>query len=253
MDFFEFYAAVFGPRWEALKASFEGESCPVELFFEGAREPYFLDEASVFAAECLGVEPGMDVLDMCAAPGGKTLVLASKLAGLGSLQSNDSSPDRRARLRKVVENSLPESWARAVTVTGFQGERFGLHRRECFDRILVDAPCSSERHVMRSPEHLAKWSPKRIKRLSIEQGSLLASGVDALKVGGELVYSTCALTAAENDEVVRKILKKRAGQLEVLRLEGRFEGTERTEFGLQILPDLCGGRGPIFCSKLRKK
>lgn len=253
MEFFEFYAAAFGPRWEALKAAFEGASRPKELFFEGAKEPYFLDEASAFAAECLGVEPGMAVLDMCAAPGGKTLVLASKLAGDGLLQSNDPSPERRARLRHVLENSLPASWARAVKVTGFQGERFGLYRKASFDRILVDAPCSSERHVMRSPEHLAKWSPRRIKRLAIEQGALLASGVDALKAGGELVYSTCALTAAENDEVVGKILKKRRGALEVLNLEPCFEGTERTEFGLQILPDLCGGRGPIFCAKLKKK
>lgn len=251
MDFFEYFQGIFGDRWESLKQAMGGENRPMELKFCD-REAYYLDEASWFAANALGVQPGHDVLDMCAAPGGKTLVLASCLAGSGSLQSNDRSPDRRERLKHVVENCLPRDWASVVTVTGYSGDRFGRYRAESFDRILVDAPCSSERHVMESLEHLAIWNPKRIKRLAVEQGALLASGVDALRVGGELVYSTCALADEENDAVVAKILKKRKGQLEILPLEPKFEGTERTEFGVRMLPDLCGGRGPIYCCKMKK-
>lgn len=251
MDFFEYFQGIFGERWAALRDALAGENRPMELKFENA-EPYYLDEASWFAANALGVEPGMDVLDMCAAPGGKTLVLASCLAGSGTLQSNDRSPDRRERLKRVVETCLPSAWAGVVTVSGYSGDRFGRYRSEAFDRILVDAPCSSERHVMESPEHLAIWNPKRIKRLAVEQGALLASGVDALRVGGELVYSTCALADEENDQVVAKILKKRKGLLEIVPLEPKFEGTECTEFGVRMLPDLCGGRGPIYCAKLKK-
>lgn len=101
MDFFEYYANLFGPRWESLQKALLGENKPKELQIENAT-PYFLDEASFFAANALGVLPGMDVLDMCAAPGGKTLVLANALKGEGSLQSNDRSPDRRERDRKSV-------------------------------------------------------------------------------------------------------------------------------------------------------
>ena len=252
MDFFEYYANLFGPRWEALQKALLGENKPKELQIENAT-PYFLDEASFFAANALGVLPGMDVLDMCAAPGGKTLVLANALKGEGSLQSNDRSPDRRERLRRVVMNSLPENFAKIVTVSGYPGERFGRFRPESFDKILVDAPCSSERHVMNSKEHLSMWSIGRIKRLAVEQGSLLASAVDALRPGGEILYSTCVLSPEENDGVVRKILKKRKGLIEVLSIEPLFEGTEQTEFGLHMLPDLCDGRGPIFCAKLKKK
>lgn len=211
-----------------------------------------MDEASCFAARSLGVEPGMDVLDMCAAPGGKTLVLAGCLAGKGSLQSNDRSPDRRLRLLHNVENTLPEEFARIVKVSGYDGVRFGMYRKESFDRILLDAPCSSERHVIESERYLEEWSPKRISHIAVTQGALLASAVDALKPGGQMIYSTCALTRMENDDVVRKILKKRKGKVRVVELSPEISGTDVTEFGLQLLPDRCGGRGPIYCAKLEK-
>lgn len=250
-NFYSFFSAYFGERWDALRLALRGDSVYRTVRYPG-KEPYFLDEASCFAASSLGVEPGMDVLDMCAAPGGKTLLLAGALAGKGSLQSNDRSPDRRLRLSHNVENTLPENLASVIKVSGYDGVRFGLFRKEAFDRILLDAPCSSERHVMESEKYLAEWSPKRIAHIAVTQGALLASAVDALKPGGRLIYSTCALTRMENDDVVRKILKKRKGQVRVLELSPEIPGTDVAEFGLQMLPDRCGGRGPIYCAKLEK-
>ncbi len=231
--------------------SLKGESCFETLHFGQSLEPYYLDKASVFAAKSLGVEPGMDVLDMCAAPGGKSLIIASMLQGRGSLQCNDRSPDRRARLEHVLENSLPMEWRSVIKVTGYDGVKFGLHRKESFDRILLDAPCSSDRHVLNSTSHLEVWSAKRIKRLSVEQGSLLASAIDALRPGGTLVYGTCALSPLENDGVVARILKKRpeARSVEIADIP---EGADRTEFGVHILPDKTQGSGPIYCAKIKK-
>lgn len=251
MEFFDYYENLFGERWPSLLEALKGEGCATELRFGEGLEPYYLDEASVFAAKALDVHPGMDVLDMCAAPGGKTLVIASMLEGNGSLQSNDRSPDRRLRLQRVLENSLPEAWRSIVKVTGYDGMKFGLHRRESFDRILLDAPCSSDRHVLASPTHLAEWSSKRVKRLSVEQGALLASAVDALRPGGTLVYGTCALSPLENDKVVEKILKKRPSMRSET-IENLLPGADRTEFGVHILPDRSEGRGPIYCAKLVK-
>lgn len=242
---------MFGERWPALLEALKGEGCATELRFGDGLEPYYLDEASVFAAESLGVEPGDRVLDMCAAPGGKSLVLASGLKGEGSLQSNDRSPDRRLRLLHVLENSLPEQWRSVVSVTGYDGVKFGMHKKESYDRILLDAPCSSDRHVLNAPEHLKVWSVKRVKRLAVEQGSLLASAVDALAPGGTLVYSTCALSPMENDDVVKKILKKRPA----MRLDEIAQipaGADRTKCGVHILPDHAEGRGPIYCARLVK-
>ena len=252
MEFFDYFEQVYGDRWPALLEALKGEGNAVRLQFGKTLEPYFLDEASVFAAKLLPVEPGMDVLDMCAAPGGKTLVLASMLQGVGSLQSNDRSPDRRLRLRHVIENSLPSQWRSIINITGYDGVKFGLHRKESYDRILLDAPCSSDRHVLQSPTHLAEWSAKRVKRLSVEQGSLLASAVDALRPGGEVVYGTCALAPLENDAVVAKILKKRPA-MEVVRPDNVPEWAECTEFGYHVLPDRAGGCGPIYCARLRKR
>lgn len=250
-DFFAFFSEYFGDRWSGLLEALRGEST-YETIRYADREPYYLDEASAFAARSLDILPGMNVLDMCAAPGGKTLLLASKLQGKGSLQSNDRSSDRLARLSHVIENSLPAEWRACVRVSGYDGTRFGRFRAAEFDRILLDAPCSSERHLLEGEKYLKEWSPKRISHLAVAQGSLLASAVDALRPGGHLVYSTCALTHMENDDVIRKILKKRKGQVRVLEIEPTIEGTEKTEFGLQMLPDRCGGRGPIFCAKLEK-
>lgn len=252
MEFFDYFEQVYGERWPGLLEALKGDGRAVELRFGESLEPYFLDEASVFAAKALGVEPGMDVLDMCAAPGGKTLVIASMLKGEGSLQSNDRSPDRRSRLSHVIENSLPAEWRSIISVTGYDGVKFGMHKKECYDRILLDAPCSSDRHVLASPTHLAEWSSKRVKRLSVEQGSLLASAVDALRPGGELVYGTCALAPLENDAVVAKILKKRPS-MEVVDIQELMAGADRTELGVHILPDKANGCGPIYCAKLRKR
>ena len=130
--------------------------------------------------------------------------------------------------------------------------KFGMHKKECYDRILLDAPCSSDRHVLNSPSHLEMWSVKRVKRLSVEQGSLLASAVDALRPGGELIYGTCALSPLENDAVVAKILKKRK-MMEFVRIEDLPEGADRTELGVHILPDKTRGCGPIYCAKMVKR
>ncbi len=251
MEFFDYYEKLFGDRWPSLLEALKGEGKAVKLQFDEKLEPYFLDEASVFAAKALNVCPGDEVLDMCAAPGGKTLVIASMLKGEGSLQSNDRSPDRRNRLLNVIENTLPKEWCGNINVTGYDGVKFGLHKKECYDKILLDAPCSSDRHVLNSPEHLKVWSAKRVKRLSVEQGALLASAVDALRPGGTIVYGTCALSPLENDDVVRKILKKRTSMKSVP-IEDLLSGANRTEFGVHILPDQSEGRGPIYCAKLVK-
>ena len=252
MEFFDYYEKLFGERWPALLESLKGESSFETLHFEQSLEPYYLDRASVFAAKVLGAEPGMDVLDMCAAPGGKSLIIASMLQGEGSLQCNDRSPERRVRLEHVLENSLPKKWRENIKITGYDGVKFGLHKKESFDRILLDAPCSSDRHVLNSPAHLEVWSAKRIKRLAVEQGSLLASAIDALRPGGIVVYGTCALSPLENDGVVSRILKKRP-EAHAVEISDIPQGADRTELGVHVLPDRTQGSGPIYCAKIQKK
>lgn len=232
------FSAVYGDRWPTLRQALVAPGRP-EAHLAGLVKPYYLDGASVEAARRLGVEPHDEVLDLCAAPGGKTLVLALALAGTGRLVANDRSADRRARLRRVVAEHLPQPWRSNVQVTGFDATRWGLHEADRYDRILLDAPCSSERHLLHSPAHLAEWSPRRTKALAQQALAMLCAALAALKPGGTLLYSTCSISPEENQDLLRRFAAKRPGQwtLEEQQL---------------VLPDESEGEGPLFWAKLVK-
>ena len=225
-------------------AALSDEPAYVDLT-EGLTAPYHLDRASLHPPRALDVHPGQTVLDMCAAPGGKTLVLALSLQGRGHLVANDLSPDRRRRLREVLESRLPSTLRATIRITGGDASHRGMREPAFYDRILLDAPCSSERHLLQAPDHLARWTPGRSRNLARRQYALLTSAFDALKPGGRLVYSTCALAPGENDGVVGRLLKRRDG---VGIRNTDDEIGEVTDHGRIILPDRCDGAGPIYWS-----
>ena len=241
------YSQLYGARWPALKEALAKDPAYIEMR-EGLLKPYYLDEASSMAAKSLGAKPGERILDMCAAPGGKTLVIALALNGKGSLVANDRSAARRARLHRVLDEYLPGALLSTVKVTGHDATRWGLYEQEVYDRVMLDAPCSSERHVIGSETHFARWSPSRSRRLASQAYAMLAAAFTAAKPGGVIVYSTCALSPLENDGVVGKLLAKRQAAVD---LPGSLPG-ERMEWGIQIAPDRDGGRGPMYISRLRK-
>ena len=248
-DFNSYYEELFSDRWPSLKQALLEERKYVR-YEKDLLKPYFLDEASVIAAETVDVHPGEYVLDLCAAPGGKTLVLASQLRGEGVLVANERSRTRRARLIKVLEEHLPENTADMVTVTGHDAKTWGLYQKNCYDKVLLDVPCSSERHVFTSPRHFKEWSPSRTKRLAEQAAAMLLSALMTVKEGGVILYSTCALSPAENDGVIRKLLKKKGEFVKLIPVRERWG--EKTDFGLHILPDTAEGRGPLYICKIRK-
>lgn len=220
-----------------------------EPLLDGLYDAYFMDPASIMAAKALEVQSGDDVLDMCAAPGGKSLILAEGIADAGNLTSNEMSDRRRARLRAVIEDYVPLSVRSRVRVTGHDSARWCLHETDAYDRILVDAPCSGERHLLQNYEELKQWSPGRSKNLAVRQYALLASALAVVKAGGRIVYSTCSISPVENDAVIRRLLKKRNGQVKVVPFEGEFG--EPTEMGWIVLPDATGF-GPLYFSIIEK-
>lgn len=245
--FDEWYTEIYGERWPALRRALAADPRFYELR-EGLLRSYFLDEASVLAARALEVQPGNRVLDMCAAPGGKTLVLALALDGRGGITANDRSSARRARLHRVLDDHLPPRLRETIVVAAHDAARWGVYEQDVYDRILLDAPCSSERHIATSPAHEAKWSPSRTKSLSSQAYAMLSSAYLAAKPGGVIVYCTCALSPLENDDVVAKLVKKRPA--DILSVESEI-GT-RTEYGIQISPDTDDRRGPMYICRLRK-
>ena len=209
---------------------------------------YRMDPASIVAARSLPVEPGHSVLDMCAAPGGKTLVLFEAMKGQGLLVANELSAKRRHRLMGVIKRYVPAEYRENISITGRDGSRLGLEKRR-FGRILIDAPCSGERGVAQKANDLAQWTEKRSRRFAITQYALLASGLLALESGGYLLYSTCSLSPHENDEVIAKLQKRQGAHFAKVALE--HPKAEATEHGYQFLPDRAGW-GPIFYSLLQK-
>ena len=248
-DFEARYAAIYGERWPSLRAALESDDADYETVSFPPRAPYALNSASADAARILNVSPGDTVLDLCAAPGGKTVILAAALNGCGRLVANDLSMERRRRLKTVIKTVLPPEIAQTVTVTGREAALIGRSEPECYDRVLADVPCSAEAHLLRRPQELERWSPARVKSLALRQFAILVSGLDALKIGGELLYSTCSIAPEENDGVIAKLLKKRPHAVELIPFASPGEATE---FGRIVLPDTERGRGPLYLCKLRK-
>ncbi|WP_151736095.1 RsmB/NOP family class I SAM-dependent RNA methyltransferase [Paenibacillus tengchongensis] len=187
--------------------------CPGGFYTEEGARPgkhpyyhaglYYIQEPSAMApVELLNVQPGDRVLDLCAAPGGKSTQIAAKLQGKGMLVSNDLHPERTKALAKnlelygvrngIVLNESPERIAAAFT--GF------------FDRILIDAPCSGEGMFRKDEDMVKQWNPDTPLKYAAMQREILASAAKALKPGGTMVYSTCTFAVEENEGMIGEFL-----------------------------------------------
>lgn len=246
--FYSYFEMKWGERWENLRKAMLQAPDYTEIS-KGLTKSYFLDSASLVPPSILGVRPGMRVLDMCAAPGGKSLQLALSLQGKGEFIANDLSSKRRTRLKQVLQEHLPPELQHNIRITGHDASKWGLYQKDYYDRILLDAPCSSERHLLCNPVYLGEWSPSRIKSLSRRQYALLCAAFDCLKPGGRLVYSTCALSQEENEGVIAKLQKKRKGVKPIKPAEA--PSGEALQIGYHILPDR-GGAGPIYYCLIEK-
>jgi len=164
---------------------------------------YYIQEPSAMTpANVLPIEDGDRVLDICAAPGGKSTELAAKLNGTGILVSNDISASRAKALLKNlevfgIENSLILSEA-----------PYKLSERFCeyFDKILIDAPCSGEGMFRKSSQMITAWENNGNQLFSDLQKSILTEAVKMLKPGGKLLYSTCTFAPLENEKSVEYLL-----------------------------------------------
>lgn len=217
------------------------------------KRPYFLDRASILASESLRIPDRGEILDSCAAPGDKTLVIASRIGKDATLLANELSNDRRRRLVNTLDEHLDDELRGRITVSGFDAAALaGKKSEHCrFAAVLLDAPCSGEAHVLRSENALKRWTPARPRFLSNRQWALLSAAFLLLAPGGSLVYVTCAISVEENDGVASRLLKK-YGCLAALDRPDFNEG-EKTETGRIILPDRENGIGPMFVARFLKK
>lgn len=159
----------------------------------------------------LDPQPDERVLDLCAAPGSKTSQIAAHMNNEGLLVANEAIRARFYRLKAVTE-----LMGAKVKLSMHDGRRFNLPHDGAFDRILVDAPCSSEgRFDANDADSFKYWGKRKIEEMSHKQKGLLLNASRLLKSGGSLVYATCTFAPEENEEVVDWFLRKAEGRFTV--------------------------------------
>ncbi|AIE60435.1 RsmF rRNA methyltransferase first C-terminal domain-containing protein [Bacillus methanolicus] len=171
--------------------------------FHAAGLYYIQEPSAMFVAEQLDPKGTEKVLDLCAAPGGKTTQLAGLMNNEGLLLANEIHPKRAKALSEnierlgitntVVTNETPEKLA----------ERFPGY----FDKILVDAPCSGEGMFRKDEEAIKFWSEKHVEACALQQRYILDSAYKMLKEGGILVYSTCTFSPEENEQTIEQFIE----------------------------------------------
>lgn len=207
---------------------------------------YFQEPSAMSAATLLNPEKGDKVLDLCAAPGGKSTQLAAMLNGTGLIWSNEIVKSRanillsnfeRCGIRNgVVSNADPESLC--TTLEGY------------FDKVLVDAPCSGEGMIRRDSNALNEWSVEHTLSCATRQLKILQSAKKALKPGGVLVYSTCTFSQEENEGVIEAFLKENP-DFELVDRSENFGRPALNGKAVRIYP-MDGGEGH-FAAKLKRK
>jgi 16S rRNA (cytosine967-C5)-methyltransferase len=203
-------AARLTARWEQEGIEFEERVLDwtgPHLVFELRRHPplarlgsfqdgwfYVQDPSTLLSVRSLDPQPGESILDLCAAPGGKTTYIAQLMSNRGRIAARDNQPERL----KMLEENGRRLGTTCVDFSAAPGP---------FDRILIDAPCSNTGVLRRRVDARWRVQPAELKRLSKAQSALLSQAATELKPGGTLVYSTCSLEPEENEEVVRRFLE----------------------------------------------
>lgn len=165
---------------------------------------YYIQEPSAMsAAALLAPKPGMRVLDLCAAPGGKSTQLATYLGDSGLLVSNEINTQRS----RILSQNIERMGIKNAIVTNEDSFVLASHFPSFFNAIQVDAPCSGEGMFRKLPEAVEQWSVENVAICAARQKEILDNAAVMLKPGGVIVYSTCTFSREENEDVVEQFLE----------------------------------------------
>lgn len=209
---------------------------------------YPLNPSSLLAIRALAPEPGEEVLDLAAAPGGKAVMIAARMENRGRLAAVEPIRQRYFRLRA----NLTRCGVTMARCYQDDGRNTGRKVPGRFDRVLLDAPCASEaRFRAGDPASFAHWTPRKVKETVRKQRGLIASAYACLKPGGVLVYCTCSFGVAENEDIVRHLLEREDGaRLEPMRFPLAHVEAGLMEHTYRVAPDaLFDG---FFLARVRK-
>ncbi len=182
----------------------EGVSAPGNHPLHHAGAFYVQEPSATSAVEMLGAEPGDCVLDLCAAPGGKSTQIGAKLQNSGLLWSNEIVRNRA----NILLSNMERMGVRNAVVSNCHPEQLCAALAGQFDKVLVDAPCSGEGMFRKNSAARTEWSEEHVKSCAARQLHILNSAKQALKPGGVLVYSTCTFSQEENEGVITRFLEE---------------------------------------------
>lgn len=226
---------------------------------------YLMDGASLLSVLALDIRYDDICADYCAAPGGKSLAMLMTLKPK-YLLCNDRSTSRLSRLSKIFRHYVPDISYYQSTVKTTNKDARSLVIPDTFDKILVDAPCSNDKHSVEMLENNLFKRSRTEERLQLpsNQCDILKSALKSLKTKGALVYSTCTMSPIENDGVVQRALIQLQEEgfhakfavinlKEAFRpLRGLFRFNTKFKYGQQIQPHICSNFGPMYISKIKR-
>lgn len=163
---------------------------------------YVQEPAAMAPAECIDIKPDWKILDMCAAPGGKSTQIKNKLGANGVLVSNEIIPSRC----KILTGNIERLGLENCVTTCMDTSRLASKFEGTFDMVMVDAPCSGEGMFRKDDVAISEWSVQNVKMCAERQADILENAAKALKNGGYIVYATCTFSLDENEMVVDNFL-----------------------------------------------
>ncbi len=190
--------------WESNGYYYTSESHPGKHPYHGAGAYYIQEPSAMAVVPLLEVQPGEKILDLCAAPGGKSTQIAAYLQGEGLLVCNEIHPARA----KILSENIERMGVRNACVTNETPTRLSEKFPGYFDRILVDAPCSGEGMFRKNEVACEEWSTENVELCAKRQDEILDCAARMLRPGGRIVYSTCTFSTAENEGSVSRFLDR---------------------------------------------
>ena len=223
--------------------------------YSPGKSPYFLcglyyiqEPSAMLVANMIDIKENDYVLDMCAAPGGKSCRIANRLGPDGLLIANDISASRA----KILSENIERFGIDNTIVTNTDPLRFVGVLDGFFDKIILDAPCSGEGMLRKTEEASKTWSPDKVYECAAIQKRLIEAAYTLLKPGGQIIYSTCTYSLEENEEIVRYALDHFDFSLETLpHRDGLMPGIDMSE-AIRCYPHHFAGEGQ-FMALLTKR
>ncbi|MCH5463723.1 RsmF rRNA methyltransferase first C-terminal domain-containing protein [Levilactobacillus tujiorum] len=217
---------------------------------------YSQEPSAMFVGATAAPQPGEKVLDLCAAPGGKTTHLASYLQGTGLLVTNEIN---RKRVKVLAEN-VERFGVRSAVILNDSPDRLSPVFTDYFDKVLVDAPCSGEGMFRKDPEAMSYWSLDYVQECATRQREIMTEALKMVKPGGQLIYSTCTFAPEEDEQMMAWVLKnfpdfrlvpiKKVGGVVDARPEWA-DGNPELAKAARLFPHLMSGEGH-FVAKLER-